>query len=78
MDAAGPQSKVLRRFQILYETGQAVDSEILCNDRVWKVHRFVLCLYSDVLACACDGRFREAKGKRLNLSGEDEDSVDVL
>ncbi|OQO00395.1 hypothetical protein B0A48_13744 [Cryoendolithus antarcticus] len=56
MNVAGNPSKVLKRFQILYETGQTVDFEILCNDRVWK----------------------EAKGKRLNLSGEDEDGVDAL
>ncbi|OQN99462.1 hypothetical protein B0A48_14440 [Cryoendolithus antarcticus] len=78
MDAATVFSTVSGRFKILYETGKAIDFEIVCDDRSWKVHRFVLCLYSDVLACACDGGFGEASVKRLNLSADGEDCVDAL
>ncbi|KAK6432519.1 hypothetical protein LTR95_011311 [Oleoguttula sp. CCFEE 5521] len=78
MDAAAVLLTVAGRFRILYETGQAVDFEIVCNDRSWKVHRFVMCLYSDLLACACDGNFRETAAKRVDLSADGEDCVDAL
>nr|OQO28802.1 hypothetical protein B0A51_04247 [Rachicladosporium sp. CCFEE 5018]OQO31236.1 hypothetical protein B0A51_02077 [Rachicladosporium sp. CCFEE 5018] len=69
---------VAGKFKSLFETGQATDFTITCGKKSWAVHGFVLNLYSDVLACACDGNFKETAARSIDLSIDGEACVKAL
>ncbi|KAK6432518.1 hypothetical protein LTR95_011310 [Oleoguttula sp. CCFEE 5521] len=62
MTTPGALSAVAEKYKSLFESGQAIDFTIIRDTKTWKVHSFVLNLYSDVLACACDGEFKVSRG----------------
>ncbi|KAK6430761.1 hypothetical protein LTR95_013081 [Oleoguttula sp. CCFEE 5521] len=78
MSTPGALSAVAEEFKSLFESSQATDFTIFCDTNSWKVHSFVLKLYSDVLACACDGDFKEAAARSIDLSVDGGTSVSAL
>lgn len=44
----------LNAIRALYDTGKYADMKISCEDRVFDVHRAVVCMRSPVIAAAMD------------------------
>nr|OQO22048.1 hypothetical protein B0A51_09710 [Rachicladosporium sp. CCFEE 5018] len=82
MTTPGALSANTEKFKSLFESGRATGFTIICDKKTWKVHSFVLNLYSDVLACACDGDFKigrnETANRSIDLSVDGETSVAAL
>ncbi|KAK3640306.1 hypothetical protein LTR56_011902 [Elasticomyces elasticus] len=60
----------------IFKTGQYSDLTINCGERVWHVHKAIVCPQSPFFAKACDGRFMEAENNTITLKkAEDDPSV---
>lgn len=47
-------SDALDAIRALYDTGKYADMKILCEDKVFNVHRAVVCMRSPVIGAAMD------------------------
>ena len=54
------------------------NAEIVCQGRVWKVHRCVLCVNSPVLAAAFGGQMQEAKSSVMEIKEAMTDDVEGM
>ncbi|KAE8446181.1 hypothetical protein EG329_012406 [Mollisiaceae sp. DMI_Dod_QoI] len=52
----------------LLDSGMWSDLQIKCRERLWKVHRVVVCLQSKPLSAAINGNFKEAQTGVIDLS----------
>ncbi|KAL8896810.1 MAG: hypothetical protein Q9207_007527 [Kuettlingeria erythrocarpa] len=59
------------RMTTLLESSRYSDLTLICGQRVFPVHRNILCLASRFFAAACDGAFKEAHENRIDLSDDD-------
>ncbi|KAK5674687.1 hypothetical protein LTS10_012688 [Elasticomyces elasticus] len=60
----------------IFKTGQYSDLTIKCGERVWHVHKVIVCPQSPFFARACDGGFKEAEDNTVALKkAEDDPSV---
>ncbi|KAB8294955.1 hypothetical protein EYC80_006908 [Monilinia laxa] len=62
----------LDAIRALYDTGKYADMKICCEDRVFDVHRAVVCMRSPVLAAAMDNDCWEEAAKSEYHMGDDE------
>lgn len=47
-------SDALDAIKVLYDTGKYADMKIRCEDKVFDVHRAIVCIRSPVIAAAMD------------------------
>ncbi|KAI9791634.1 MAG: hypothetical protein M1816_003720 [Peltula sp. TS41687] len=59
----------------LLETGAYSDLILWCGARKFHVHRAIICPKSSLFAKACDGNFKEATSRTINLVEDDPDTV---
>ncbi|KAG4033608.1 hypothetical protein MFRU_004g01120 [Monilinia fructicola] len=62
----------LNAIRALYDTGKYADMKISCEDRVFDVHRAVVCMRSPVIAAAMDNDHWEEAAKSEYHMGDDE------
>ncbi|GIZ43644.1 hypothetical protein CKM354_000686100 [Cercospora kikuchii] len=58
------------KLKDFHRQDKLTDFVIVCGDRKWNVHRFVLALHSDVLRRACSSGFKEAHERLIDLSAD--------
>lgn len=49
--------RLVEGIRRLYSYEELTDLEIICQDRVWKVHKLCLCAQSGFFLNACRGKF---------------------
>ncbi|KAH8656126.1 hypothetical protein BGZ60DRAFT_417837 [Tricladium varicosporioides] len=62
----------------VFESGKYSDLIIRSGDRVFKVHRAVICPRSRFFAAACDGPFQECISKEISLEEDDPHTVERM
>ncbi|KAF2161982.1 hypothetical protein M409DRAFT_27708 [Zasmidium cellare ATCC 36951] len=60
------------------ESADLSDFIIKCNGTTFNVHRFLLCLHSDVLAKWCTGDFKESKKGEVDLTIHEKQHIEAL
>ncbi|CCD44667.1 hypothetical protein BofuT4_P055680.1 [Botrytis cinerea T4] len=64
-------SDALDAIKVLYDTGKYADMKIRCEDKVFDVHRAIVCIRSPVIAAAMDDdRWEEAAKGEYHMSDE--------
>jgi hypothetical protein len=58
---------MIQSLKSILESGKYSDLTISCGDRVFNVHRAVVCPRSSFFAAACDGKFLVRFNLALNL-----------
>ncbi|KAF5872981.1 putative btb poz domain protein [Botrytis fragariae] len=72
-------SDALDAIKSLYETGKYADMKIRCEEKVFDVHRAVVCIRSPVIAAAMDDdRWEEAAKGEYHMSDEELPIVEVM
>ncbi|OKP10402.1 hypothetical protein PENSUB_4191 [Penicillium subrubescens] len=54
----------------LYQSGDHTDLDVICGDRVFKVHKAIVCSQSSFFAAACSGYFKEGVEAKVDLSDD--------
>ncbi|KAM7208129.1 BTB/POZ fold [Naviculisporaceae sp. PSN 640] len=62
-------------FTEQFKSGAFSDCRVKCGDRVWNVHKLVLCSQSKFFEAALTGNFAEAKDGTVTLDGQNPDVV---
>ncbi|TGO47966.1 hypothetical protein BOTNAR_0499g00090 [Botryotinia narcissicola] len=72
-------SDALDALRALYDTGKYADMKIRCEEKVFDVHRAVVCIRSPVIAAAMDDdRWEEAAKGEYNMSDEELPVVEAM
>ncbi|TGO44400.1 hypothetical protein BCON_0526g00050 [Botryotinia convoluta] len=72
-------SDALDAIKALYDTGKYADMKIRCEDKVFDVHRAVVCIRSPVIAAAMDDdRWEEAAKGEYHMSDEELPIVEAM
>ncbi|KAL8700684.1 MAG: hypothetical protein Q9201_005313 [Fulgogasparrea decipioides] len=77
------QQRLLGRISALFESGKYSDLTITNHERVYHVHRNVLCVASKFFAAICDGAFKltaqqEAQSGKIDLSEDDPQALERM
>ncbi|KAK3903588.1 BTB/POZ protein [Staphylotrichum tortipilum] len=68
----------LHDFMQQFESGDFSDCRVKCEDRVWDLHRLVLCARSPFFKAALGSSFKESKTNEVTLEEEDPEVVDQV
>ncbi|KAF2666738.1 POZ domain-containing protein [Microthyrium microscopicum] len=60
------------------ESRDFADFKIVCEGRVWNVHRVIISARSDYFRAVCTAKFKEAKNKLINIKDENPEMIDKL
>ncbi|KAK5687188.1 hypothetical protein LTS10_001326 [Elasticomyces elasticus] len=75
-DAAN--AALLTDLSTLLTSGKHTDLKIKLGDRVWNVHKTLVCARSDFFAKACEGDFKEADDGIVEIHDDDPDVIDKM
>jgi len=62
----------------IFESKKYSDLTIRCDDRVFKVHRAIVCPRSHFFTAACDGPFQESINNEITLEEDDPHAVERM
>ncbi|KAM7208136.1 BTB/POZ fold [Naviculisporaceae sp. PSN 640] len=65
-------------FSKHFNSGAFSDCQIRCGDRVWNLHKIILCNASKYFEAAFSGSFAEAETNVITLTDQDPDHVDEV
>ncbi|TEY43196.1 hypothetical protein BOTCAL_0375g00120 [Botryotinia calthae] len=72
-------SDALDAIRVLHDTGKYADMKIRCEDKVFDVHRAIVCIRSPVIAAAMDDdRWEEATKGEYHMSDEKSPIVEAM
>ncbi|KAF7933595.1 uncharacterized protein EAE98_003304 [Botrytis deweyae] len=72
-------SDALDAIKVLYDTGKYADMKIRCEEKVFDVHRAVVCIRSPVIAAAMDDdRWEEAAKGEYHMSDQELPIVEAM
>ncbi|RMZ00582.1 hypothetical protein D0862_06679 [Hortaea werneckii] len=69
---------IVEALQECFETGEYADMTITCEDKIWRVHKVVVCSQVPFFAKAVTGRFKEAVDSCIDLVDDDPSAVEVM
>ncbi|KAM7182756.1 BTB/POZ fold, partial [Rhypophila sp. PSN 637] len=61
-----------------FKSGQFSDCKVKCGDRVWNLHKFVLCSRSSFFKTAFTGGLLECRTSEITLQEQDPDRVGIM
>ncbi|KAK4208484.1 BTB/POZ protein [Rhypophila decipiens] len=78
MKQSEPVKGTLEDFSNEFKSGQFSDCKVKCGDRVWNLHKFVLCSRSSFFKAAFTGGLQECHTSETTLQEQDPDRVHVM
>ncbi|CZT24893.1 uncharacterized protein RCC_10621 [Ramularia collo-cygni] len=73
-----PRDVAASIFADFYNSDLYTDLTIKLGDRTWRVHKLVVCSQSQVLASACNGKWKEAEEGTITLHEDAPAAVDAM
>ncbi|KAH7010870.1 uncharacterized protein B0I36DRAFT_341362 [Microdochium trichocladiopsis] len=75
---SGPMKELIHSMQELHTSGRYSDFSIRSGDKLYRVHKAIVCPRSSFFATACDGPFKEGREGEVDLPEDDPQAVAMM